>query len=70
MLLIRVWGQYCLKKGHPIAYYSKALGINNSKLSTYEKEFLAILMVVDKWRCYLQRGPFVIQTDHKSLIHL
>ena len=55
---------------HPIAYYSKALGPTNQKLSIYEKEFLAIMMAVDKWRCYLQRCPFTICTDHKSLCHL
>lgn len=49
---------------------SKALGIKNSKLSIYEKEFLAIMMAVDKWRSYLQRGPFIIKTDHKSLCNL
>lgn len=27
-------------------------------------------MAVDKWRPYLQRGPFVIKTDHKSLCSL
>lgn len=27
-------------------------------------------MAVDKWRCYLQRGPFVIRTYHESLSHL
>jgi uncharacterized protein YhbP (UPF0306 family) len=27
-------------------------------------------MVVDKWRTYLLRKPFVIRTDHKSLCHL
>jgi hypothetical protein len=25
------------------------------------------MMAVDKWRSYLQRGPFVILMDHKSL---
>jgi hypothetical protein len=34
--------------GHPVAFFSKALSIANKKLSTYEKEFLAIFMVVDK----------------------
>lgn len=28
------------------------------------------MMGVDKWRQYLQRGPFVIKTDHKSLCNL
>ncbi len=27
-------------------------------------------MLVEKWRCYLQRVPFVIKTDHKSLCNL
>jgi hypothetical protein len=63
-------GALLSQNGHPIAFYSKALGVKISKLSTYEKEFLEILMVVDKWTCYLQRGSFVIRSDHKSLSHL
>lgn len=63
-------GAVLMQKGHPIAYMSKALGIMNRKLSTYEKEFLAMIMVVDKWRQYLQRGKFTILTDHKSLCNL
>lgn len=59
-----------VQDGHPIAYFSKALGVKNQKLSTYEKEFLAVMMAVDKWRAYLQRSPFVIVTDHKSLCNL
>jgi hypothetical protein len=56
--------------GHPIAFFSKTLSANNKKLSAYEKEFLVVLMTVDKWRSYLSRHPFVIRTDHKSLCHL
>ena len=63
-------GAVLLQEGHPVAYYSKALSVNNKKLSIYEKEFLAIMMAVDRWRQYLSRGPFVIKTDHKSLCHL
>jgi hypothetical protein len=36
------------QEGHPIAYFNKGLIISNKKISTYEKEFLAMLMVVDK----------------------
>ncbi|KAM3328785.1 hypothetical protein ACQJBY_026108 [Aegilops geniculata] len=61
-----VWAQ----EGHPVAYMSKALGIQNSKLSIYEKEFMAVIMAIDKWRAYLQRGPFTILTDHQSLCSL
>jgi hypothetical protein len=63
-------GAVLVQEGHPVAYFSKALGIRNQQLSTYEKEFLAVMMAVDKWRAYLQRGPFVILTDHKSLCNL
>lgn len=60
-------GTVLVQEGHPMAYMSKALGIKNQKLSTYEKEFLTVMMAVDKWHAYLQRGPFEIITDHKSL---
>jgi hypothetical protein len=43
------------QNGHPVAFFSKALNVTNQKLSIYEKEFLVILMVVDKWRTYLVR---------------
>jgi hypothetical protein len=39
-------------------------------LSIYEKEYLAILMAVEKWRHYLEQEQFVIQTDHESLKYL
>jgi hypothetical protein len=58
------------RKTHPIAYFSKGLSAANQKLSTYEKEFLAVMMAVDKWRCYLYKNPFLIKTDHQSLCHL
>jgi hypothetical protein len=63
-------GAVLMQHGHPIAYMSKALGIMNRKLSVYEKEFMAVMLAVDKWRQYLQRGPFLILTDHKSLCNL
>ncbi|XP_066316464.1 uncharacterized protein [Miscanthus floridulus] len=39
-------------------------------LSTYEKEYLAILMAVEQWRSYLQLAEFHILMDHKSLVQL
>lgn len=41
-------GAVLVPEGHPVAYMSKALGIRNKKLSTYEKEFLAVMMAVEK----------------------
>lgn len=63
-------GAVLLQDHHPLAYVSKALGVKNQGLSTYEKEYLAILMAVDKWRQYLQHGEFFIYSDHRSLSHL
>jgi hypothetical protein len=59
-----------MQQGHPVAYLSKALSPRNQALSTYEKECLAILMAVEKWRSYLQHQEFIIRTDQKSLLHL
>ena len=59
-----------MQKGQPIAYLIKALGEKHRSLSIYEKEFLALIMVVERWRHYMQRGEFFIQTDHKSLAYL
>jgi hypothetical protein len=39
-------------------------------LSTYEKEYLTILIAVDHWRSYLQLAEFLIIADQKSLTHL
>jgi hypothetical protein len=59
-----------MQAGQPIAFLSKALGQKHKALSIYEKEFLALIMAVEKWRSYLQRQEFVILTDHKSLAYL
>lgn len=63
-------GAVLLQKGHSIAFISKPLGPKTKGLSTYEKEYLSILIAVDQWRQYLQTAEFVISTDHKSLTHL
>jgi hypothetical protein len=63
-------GAVLSQQGHPLGFIIKALGIKNKGLSTYEKEYLAILMVVDQWRSYLQHAEFLIYTDHHSLSHL
>jgi hypothetical protein len=41
-------GIVLVQNGHQIAYFSKSLGVKNQRLSTYEKEFLAVMMADDK----------------------
>lgn len=63
-------GAVLLQEGHPIAFVNKSLGPKTRGLSTYEKEYLAILVDVDQWRLYLQHAEFVIFTDQRSLVHI
>ncbi|GJZ40777.1 putative mitochondrial protein [Tanacetum coccineum] len=63
-------GAVLQQEGHPIAYLSKTLSSKHQSLSTYEKEFLAVLLAVDKWRGYLMDRHFKIKTDHFSLKYL
>lgn len=39
-------------------------------MSIYEKDYLAIILAVDKWRHYLEGHKFIIKTDHESLKYL
>ncbi|KAA3481040.1 reverse transcriptase [Gossypium australe] len=55
------------KKGKPVAFFSKALGVKHQTLSIYYKEMLAGLLAVKKWHPYLIGRHFLIKTDHQSL---
>lgn len=63
-------GAVLMQHGQPIAFLVKALGDKHRHLSIYEKEFLALIMAVEKWRQYLQQQEFIIKTGHKSLAYL
>jgi hypothetical protein len=41
-----------MQEGHPLAYLSMAGGPKSKGLSTYEKEYKGILIVVQHWRPY------------------
>ncbi|GKE15046.1 transposon ty3-G gag-pol polyprotein [Tanacetum coccineum] len=56
--------------GHPVAYYSKTLATRHHTLSTYEKELLAVIQALNKWRGYFLDRHFKIKTDHFSLKYL
>jgi hypothetical protein len=56
-------GAVLMQGGRPIAYYSQGLKGKNLFLSTYEKELLALVLSVKKWRPYLLGKSFVIKTN-------
>jgi hypothetical protein len=43
-------GAVLMQRDYHVAFLSKALTIQHKHLSIYEKEFLALIMVVEKWR--------------------
>ena len=53
--------------GCPMAYFSKGLSPKHKVLSVYEREMMAILVVVKKWHAYLLSRHFQIKTDRLSL---
>jgi hypothetical protein len=59
-----------MQEGHPLAYLSMAWGPKSKGLSTYEKEYKGILIVVQHWRPYPQHIEFHIHIDHKSVSQL
>jgi hypothetical protein len=63
-------GAILMQGERPISFLSKPLSQANKFLSIYEKEFLALIMVVERWRPYLRRHEFLIRTNHKSLAFL
>lgn len=59
-----------IQNQRPIAFLSQAHKDKNLPLSTYEKELLALVIAVTKWRPYLLGNAFVIKIDHHSLKYL
>ncbi|GJS94075.1 putative mitochondrial protein [Tanacetum coccineum] len=54
--------------GHPIAYLSKTLSPKHQALSTYEKEFMAMLMALDWWRGGTELNSLVLTSIASDLL--
>jgi hypothetical protein len=63
-------GAVLIQDKHPLAFIIKTLGPKLRGLSTYEKEYVTLLLAVEQWRAYLQLGEFHIYTDQRSLSYL
>ena len=63
-------GAVLMQHRRPLAFLSQSLGQKNLGLSIYEKELLALVTAVTKWRHYLEGHHFIINTDHQSLKYL
>jgi len=56
--------------GKPISYFNKSLKGRELSLSTYKKEFLALVTAIQKWRPYLLDQAFKVKIDQQSLKYL
>ena len=63
-------GAVLMQNHRPIAFHSQVLKGKALQLSTYEKELLALVIAVHKWRPYLLGRPFIIKTNQQSLKYI
>lgn len=63
-------GAVLMQQGRPLAYLSRAIGPKAAALSTYDKEALAILEALKKWKHYFVGTSLIIKTDQASLKYI
>ena len=51
----------------PLGFFHHALTQHEKKYSTTEKELLAVVLALKRFRVYLSNGPFDLITDHRAL---
>jgi len=63
-------GAILMQNQRLIAFHSQVLKGKALQLSTYEKELLALVTAIHKWRPYLLGRPFIIKTNQQSLKYI
>ncbi|XP_064472857.1 uncharacterized protein K02A2.6-like [Ornithodoros turicata] len=58
------------KRPSILAYYSRALSPTEKKYPQIDKEMLAIVSTVERFRVYLAGGKFLVKTDHLPLVSI
>ena len=62
-------GVFLMQDGSLISFESRPIKGKYLQKPIYEKEMLAILHALKKWRTYLMGRQFKVKTDHDSLKH-
>jgi hypothetical protein len=60
-------GVVLMQDNHPITFESQKFKPREKTKSTYDKEMLAIMHALVKWKQYLLGMKFLVKTDHNSL---
>ena len=62
--------QYYDNIAHPVAYSSRKLLDRETRYSTVERELLAIIFAIHRFKYYLLGCRFILEVDHRPLIYL
>nr|GFB87166.1 retrovirus-related Pol polyprotein from transposon 17.6 [Tanacetum cinerariifolium] len=65
-----VLGQRIEKRFRPIHYASKTMNQAEANYTTTEKEMLAVVYALEKFRSYLIMNKSIVYTDHSALKYL
>jgi hypothetical protein len=63
-------GVVLMQEGKAISFMSKSIVPKAARLSTYEKEALALIEALKKWKHYLSEASLILRTDQQSLKYM
>jgi hypothetical protein len=63
-------GVVLMQEGRPLSFLSKVLGPKVAGLSTYDKEALALIEALKKWKHYISEVTLILRTDQQSPKHI
>jgi hypothetical protein len=63
-------GAVLMQQGRLLSFLSKSLGKKSAEMSTYDKEAMAIIEALKKWKHYLSEAKLILRTDQESLKYM